>query len=62
MTATKLLTRTLQDSFKGLKFSYTCEYTGDVINEVLVEEIFANNFQCESGAVYSVSFIAQNIK
>lgn len=62
MNAAKILTRTLNDSFKGLKFSYVCEYTKETINEIIVEEIFTNNFQCESGAIYSVYFIAENLK
>ena len=37
MTATKILTRTLKDSFKGLNFSYVCEYTKEIINETIVE-------------------------
>ena len=62
MTATKILTRTVNDSFKGLNFSYVCEYTKETINETIVEEIFTNNFQCESGAIYSVYFISENLK
>jgi len=61
-TAKQLYSRTVNESFKGLNFSYVCEYTKETINETIVEEIFTNNFQCESFAIYSVEFIAENLK
>ena len=57
-----LKTKTISQSVKGIKFSYICEYTKKVIKEVIVEKIFFDNYQCESGAIYDVNFIVDNLK
>ena len=60
MTINRILTRTGNDSFKGLSFSYVCDFTSEKITETIIEEVFTNNFQCESGAIYGDVFIYNN--